>query len=44
MNKQFYFLQLNLAQVNQLKWFQVLLSITNISNKHQSFVYIQLNN
>ena len=29
--------------VNKLKWFQVLLSITNNSIKHQSFVYKQLN-
>ena len=40
MKKQFYFLQFNLVKV---KWFQVLLWITNNSVKHQLFVYIQLN-
>ena len=43
MIKLFYFKQFNLAEVNKVKWFQVLLSITNNSIKHQSFVYTQLN-
>ena len=43
MLKQFYFKQFNLALVNKVKWFQVLLCITNNSIKHQSFVYTQLN-
>ena len=43
MIKQFYFKQFNLAQVNKVEWFQVLLCITNNSIKHQSFVYTQLN-
>ena len=43
MIKQFYLLQFNLAQVKKIKWFQVLLCITNNSIKHQSFVYTQLN-
>ena len=30
--------------VNKVKYFQVLLCITNNSIKHQSFVYTQLNN
>ena len=29
--------------VNKVKWFQVLLCITNNSIKHQSFIYTQLN-
>ena len=43
MIKQFYFKQFNLAEVSKVKWFQVLLCITNNSIKHQSFVYTQLN-
>ena len=31
------------AYVNKVKWFQVLLCITNNSIKHQSFLYTQLN-
>ena len=42
MIKQFYFKQFNLAEV-KVKWFQVLLCITNNSIKHQSFIYTQLN-
>ena len=34
--------QFNLEYVNNVKWFQVLLCITNNSIKHQSFVYTQL--
>ena len=30
--------------VDQVRWFQVLLYITDNSIKHQSFVYTQLNN
>ena len=29
--------------MNKVKWFQVLLSITNNSIKHQSFIHTQLN-
>ena len=43
MIKQFYFSQFNLASVNKVKQFQVLLCISNNSIKHQSFVYTQLN-
>ena len=43
MIKQFFFKQLNLALVNKIKWFQVLLYITNNSIKYQSFVSTQLN-
>ena len=43
MIKPFYFYQFNLAHVNKVKWFQVLLCITNNSIKHQSFIYTQLN-
>ena len=43
MIKQFYFKQFNLAKVNKVKWFQVLLCISNDSIKHHSFVYTQLN-
>ena len=39
--KWFYFKQF--SSVNKVKWFQVLLCITNNSIKHQSFVYTQLN-
>ena len=39
--KQFCFKQFSL--VNKVKWFPVLLYITNNSIKHQSFVYTQLN-
>ena len=39
--KQFYFKQFSL--VNKVKWFQVLLRITNNSIKHQSYVYTELN-
>ena len=35
--KQLYFKLLSL--VNKVKWFQVLLCITNDSIKHQSFIY-----
>ena len=42
-DKQFYFEQFNLAYVNKVKLFQVLLCITNYSIKHQSVVYTQLN-
>ena len=38
--KHLYFKQLSLVKV---KWFQVLLCITNSSVKHQSFIYTQLN-
>ena len=38
--KQFYFKLFTL--VNKVKWFQVLLCITNNSIKHQSFIYLQL--
>ena len=37
------FKQFNLAEDNNVKWFQVLLTITNNSNKHQSFAYKQIN-
>ena len=43
MIRQFYFQQFRLEQVNKVRWFKVLLCITNDSIKHQSFVYIQLN-
>ena len=43
MIKHFYSKQFNLAYVNRLKWFQVLLCITNNSIKHQSFLYTLLN-
>ena len=43
MIKQFYFKQFNIAQVNGIKLFQVLLCITNTSIKHQSFIYTELN-
>ena len=43
MIKQFYFKQYSLAWVNKVKWFQVMLYLTNNSIKHQSFVNIQLN-
>ena len=43
MIKQFYFKQFSLAWVNKVKWFQVLLCITDSSIKHQLFVYTQLN-
>ena len=43
MIKQFYFKQFNLAQVNKVNWFQVLVRISNNSIKHQSFDYTQLN-
>ena len=33
----------NLILLHTVKWFQVLLCITNNSIKHQSFVYAQLN-
>ena len=36
-------MSLSLFFCTQFKWFQVLLRITNNSIKHQSFVYIQLN-
>ena len=39
--KHFYFKLFSL--VNKVKWFQLLLCITNNSNKHQSFIYTQLN-
>ena len=39
--KQFDFKQFSL--VKKVEWFQVLLCITNNSNKHQSFIYAQLN-
>ena len=39
--KQFYFRFFSF--VNKVKWFQVLLCITNNSIKHHSFIYIQLN-
>ena len=39
--KQFYFKLFSL--VNKVKWFQVLLCITNNSIKHQSFIYAELN-
>ena len=39
--KQFYFKLF--SQVNKVKWFQVLLCITNNSIKHQSFIYTHLN-
>ena len=39
--KQFYFKQFPL--VNKVKWFQVLLCITNNPNKHYSLIYTQLN-
>ena len=42
MIKQFYFKQFKLAYVNKVKWFEVLLYITDNSIKHQSFVYTQL--
>ena len=35
---------MNFGWVNKIKWFQVLLCITNNSIKNQSFVYAQLNN
>ena len=41
MIKEFYFKLFNLALVNKIEWFQVLLS--NNSIKHQTFVYTQLN-
>ena len=34
---------MNFAWVNKVKWFQLLLCITNNSIKHQSFVFTQLN-
>ena len=34
----------SVKHVNKVKWFHVLLFITNNSIKHQSFVYTQLNN
>ena len=37
------FLAVQLSKINEVKWFQVLLCITNNSFKYQSFVYIQLN-
>ena len=43
MIKQFYFKQFNLAWVNKVKWFKVLLCITNDLFKLQSFIYSQLN-
>ena len=39
----FYFWQFNLVLVNKVKWFQVLLRITNNSIKRQLFLYTQLN-
>ena len=42
----FYLTQFNLLLIiclHTVKWFQVLLCITNHSIKHQSFVYTQLN-
>ena len=42
MIKHLYFKQFNSAEV-KIKWFQELLCITNNAIKHQSFVYIQLN-
>ena len=42
MIKQFYFKPLYLEQVNKVKWFQVLLCVTNNSMKHHSFIYTQL--
>ena len=42
MIKQVFFKQFNLAQVNKVKWFQILLCITNNSIKHESFIYTQL--
>ena len=42
MIKQLNFKQFSLAFV-KVKWFQVLLCITNNSIKYQSFVYTQLN-
>ena len=42
MIKQFSFKQFSLAKVNIVKWYQVLLCITNNSMKDQSFVYTQL--
>ena len=41
MSKRFYFKLFSL--VNKVKWFQELLSITNNSIKHQSFIQTQLN-
>ena len=35
--------EFNLSLVNNIKWFQGLLRITNNSMKHQPFVYTQLN-
>ena len=43
MIKQFYFFQFNLAWVNKVKWFQVLLCISNNSIKRQSSIYTRLN-
>ena len=43
MIKQFYFRQFSLELVNRIKWFQVLVCITNNLMKHRSFAYIQLN-
>ena len=43
MIKQFYFKQFNLGYGDKVKWFQVLLCISNNSIKHQSFVNIQVN-
>ena len=43
MIKQLSFAQFSLAEVNKIKWLLVLFGITNYSIKHQSFVYIQLN-
>ena len=43
MTKQFYFKQFSLAKFNQVKWFQVLLCITNNSIKHKLFVCTPLN-
>ena len=41
--KQFYFKQFSLAWVNKIKWFHVLLYITDNSIKHQSMIHKQLN-
>ena len=36
--KQFYFKQFSLAQFNWIKWFQVLLRVTEKSINHQKFI------
>ena len=43
MIKQLYIKQSNLAYDNIVKWFEVLLCITNNWGKYHSFVYTQLN-